>query len=142
MTTVVVSAAVIEQDGRFLVTRRQKGVHLEGYWEFPGGKCEAGETIGACVAREIEEELGVAVQVNREILTTSHRYPDRVVELHFLECRLAGDPRPQVGQEMQWIARADLARLQFPPADEELIALLSGQSEDTHAFRDGRTADR
>ena len=61
MTTTVVAAAVIERDGRFLVTRRQKGVHLAGLWEFPGGKCEPRETIAACLAREIWEELGTEI---------------------------------------------------------------------------------
>ena len=57
MTRIVVAAAIIEHDGRFLITKRQKGVHLEGYWEFPGGKCDPGETIAACVSRELREEL-------------------------------------------------------------------------------------
>ena len=52
MTAIVVTAALVERGGCFLVTRRQKGVHLEGYWEFPGGKCEPGESLAACLARE------------------------------------------------------------------------------------------
>ena len=127
MTTIVVSAAIVERDGRFLITRRQKGVHLEGYWEFPGGKCDPGETIARCLARELREELDVDVQVGEEMFTTSHAYPTQTVELHFVVCRLLGEPRPQVGQEMQWAAREDLGRLPFPPADIELIRrLISG----------------
>ena len=57
--TIVVTAAVIEEDDRFLLTRRQRGVHLEGFWEFPGGKCEPGESLAECLAREIREELAV-----------------------------------------------------------------------------------
>ena len=53
--TIVVSAAVIEDHDRFFVTRRQKGVHLEGFWEFPGGKCEPGESLADCLQRELEE---------------------------------------------------------------------------------------
>ena len=124
-TTVVVTAAVIERDDRFLVTRRQKGVHLEGYWEFPGGKCDAGETLAACLARELREELDVDVTVGEELFTTTHAYADRGVELHFLRCELLGDPAPQVGQEMRWVARSELSALRFPPADAELIRLLS-----------------
>jgi mutator protein MutT len=124
MTPLVVAAAVIERGGRFLVTRRQKGVHLEGRWEFPGGKCEAGESLPACLARELREELAVGVDVQEEILTTSHDYPDRRVELHFLRCVLAGEPSPQQGQEMRWVLRAELSSLDFPPADTELIQLL------------------
>jgi 8-oxo-dGTP diphosphatase len=124
----IVTAAVIERDGAFLVTRRQKGVHLEGLWEFPGGKCDAGETLAACLARELEEELGVAARIGAEVFTVTHAYPDRVVELHFFRCELVGDPRPRIGQEMRWVRRDDLASLEFPPADRELIATLTRQA--------------
>jgi 8-oxo-dGTP diphosphatase len=125
MIRLVVTAGVIERDGRFLLTRRQSGVHLEGYWEFPGGKCEPGETLAACLAREIREELGVGVVVGEEILATTHAYPDRIVELHFLACALGGAPVPQLGQEMRWVPRVELATLPFPPADAELIRQLT-----------------
>lgn len=125
MTTIVVTAAVIEQDGCVLVTRRLKGSHLEGYWEFPGGKCEPGETLAACLARELREELGVAAVVGDEILSVNHTYPDRVVELHFFRCGLTGTPVPQLGQEMQWTRRGELGGLQLPPADAELVELLT-----------------
>ncbi len=105
MTTLVVTAAVIERDGCFLVTRRQQGVHLAGCWEFPGGKCDAGETLAACMARELREELAVTARVGDEILTTTHAYPERCVELHFLRCELEDEPRPQLGQEMRWVRR-------------------------------------
>lgn len=125
MKTIVVAAAVIERDGAFLVTRRPQGVHLEGYWEFPGGKCEPGESYGACLIRELREELGVDVVVGAEMHATVHAYPDRQVELHFLQCELCGDPAPEQGQAMQWVRRHELAALRFPPADEELIRRLS-----------------
>ena len=125
MTTIVVTAAVIEHDGRLLVTQRQKGAHLEGYWEFPGGKCDPGETHDACLTRELREELAVAAAVGTEIMATTHVYPDRRVELHFFHCRLLGTPAPQIGQEMRWVTREELAALRFPPADTELIELLT-----------------
>jgi 8-oxo-dGTP diphosphatase len=124
VSRIVVCAAVIERDGRFLITRRQKGVHLEGLWEFPGGKCEPGETLAGCLARELREELDVAVTVGDEVFTTVHAYSDRSVELHFLRCELIGEPAPRLGQQMQWTARVDLGELTFPPADVELIELL------------------
>ena len=126
MTTLVVAAAVIERNGRFLLTRRQRGVHLEGYWEFPGGKCEPGETHATCLVREILEELGVEAAAGDELLTTTHAYPDRQVELHFLRCEVGGAPAPQLGQEMRWVAREELATLAFPPADTKLIQILIG----------------
>ena len=130
MITVRVAAAVIERGDRFLLTRRQRGVHLEGYWEFPGGKCEPGETPTACLVREIREELGVEAAVGNELLATTDAYADRRVELHFLRCDVGGSPAPQLGQEMQWVARDELATLEFPPADAELIRMLIGVKQD------------
>jgi 8-oxo-dGTP diphosphatase len=123
--TVVVCAAIIERDGRFLVTRRQRGVHLEGYWEFPGGKCDAGETLAGCLARELKEELALDAHVGEELLATTHLYAERSVELHFFICDAIGEPLPQLGQEMLWAHPSDLKHLTFPPADTELIAMLT-----------------
>jgi 8-oxo-dGTP diphosphatase len=124
--TIVVLAAVVErEDGRLLVTRRPRGTHLAGLWEFPGGKCEDGESHVACLARELREELDVASDVGEELLVTDHEYDDRVVRLHFRLCRIAGEPRPMLGQEIRWVERGDLKDLEFPPADQALIELLS-----------------
>jgi 8-oxo-dGTP diphosphatase len=121
---IVVTAALVERDHAFLVTRRPDGTHLGGHWEFPGGKCEPGETLEECLLREMLEELGVAVIVCEEEYATSHAYEDRDVELHFFRCELRGDPRPCLGQEIRWVPRAGLSALEFPPADAELIARL------------------
>jgi mutator protein MutT len=122
---IAVSAAVVERRSRYLVTRRLLGTHLEGCWEFPGGKCEPGETHAGCLVREIREELGCEVIVGEELLSMAHEYPERTVELHFFRCEVAGDPRPLLGQEIRWIPRQDLTTLEFPPADAELIRLLT-----------------
>ena len=122
--TVVVLAAVVERDGKLLVTRRLEGTHLSGYWEFPGGKCEPGEAHEACLARELFEELNVGCEVGEEILVTEHAYPSRTVRLHFRWCRITGEPAAVLGQEMRWITREELGELQFPDADRELISLL------------------
>lgn len=121
----VVLAAVIERNGRILVTRRLDGTHLSGYWEFPGGKCDETESHEACLARELREELDVTAEIGEELLAVEHAYPARTVRLHFRACTLGGEPRPVLGQEMRWITRADLLTLQFPEADRELIALLT-----------------
>jgi len=123
--TVVVTAAIVEDHGRYFVTRRQKGVHLEGLWEFPGGKCEPGETLGDCLRRELKEELGAEAVIGEEIWTVTHDYADRSVELHFLSCTLLNAPVPLLGQEMRWVARDELKSLKFPPADDELISVLT-----------------
>jgi 8-oxo-dGTP diphosphatase len=123
---VIVVAAVIEENGAFLVTRRQKGVHLAGLWEFPGGKIDEGETHAAALVREIREELDAGVDVGDLVFDVTHDYEDRTVALYFYRCTLRGTPRPLLGQEMRWVPRAELATLGFPPADEELITLLTG----------------
>ena len=124
MRAIVVSAAVIERDDAFLLTRRAADTHLGGRWEFPGGKAERGEALDAALVREIREELGCGVEVGPLLLTTRHDYPDVHVELHFFSARLVGEPLPQLGQEMQWVPRAGLPLLALPEADADLVALL------------------
>jgi 8-oxo-dGTP diphosphatase len=121
---IVVAAAVIERDGCFLLTRRLKGTHLEGTWEFPGGKCEPDETADACLVREIREELGVGIHLGAQLLVSRHAYPERTVELHFFQGALDGEPTPQIGQQMRWAGRDELAQITFPDADRALIDLL------------------
>jgi 8-oxo-dGTP diphosphatase len=125
MKRIVVTAAVIERDGAYLVTRRPQGVHLEGCWEFPGGKCQPGESLEDCLRREMAEELDCRVTIRRELLATAHDYDDRTVELHFLACDLDGTPRAILGQEMRWVPANELQTLEFPPADDEVIRLLA-----------------
>jgi mutator protein MutT len=123
--TVVVGAAVIEEHDRFLVTRRQDGVHLAGMWEFPGGKIDPNETHVDALRREIVEELGADVSVGDLVLATTHAYPEKTVTLYFYRCSLMGAPSPLLGQEMRWVRRDELRTLGFPAADEELIRILT-----------------
>jgi len=124
MKTIVVTAAILERHGRLLVTRRPAGTHLAGAWEFPGGKCEEGETLTACLERELREELAIRAKVGMEVFTTEHDYPGRRVRLHFFRCESQDEPVAALGQEMRWVAREDLDGLEFPPADVELIERL------------------
>lgn len=124
---IVVTAAVVRRNDTYLLTRRLKGTHLEGLWEFPGGKCEPGEPLEDCLRREIHEELGVNATIKHLLLSTQHTYDTRHIELHFFACDLDADPHPRLGQEIRWAARAELRHLDFPPADAELIDLLSEQ---------------
>jgi mutator protein MutT len=124
---IVVVAAVIEDNDRFFLTRRQAGVHLAGMWEFPGGKIDPDETHADALRREIREELDAEVEVGELVLHTQHAYPDRMIALYFYRCGLIGTPRPQLGQEMRWFGRAELPALGLPPADAELIELLTGR---------------
>ena len=122
---IVVVAAVIEQNGSFLVTRRPEGTHLGGLWEFPGGKIAPGETHDQALKREIREELEAEVEVGALLFETRFDYAERAVSLHFYDCTLRGKPQPLLGQEMRWVPRSELRALDFPPADEELIRRLA-----------------
>jgi mutator protein MutT len=126
-----VVAAVIVRGGRYLVTCRQAGVHLAGHWEFPGGKQQQGEALPECLARELREELALDAAIGNELLAVKHAYPARCVELHFFECTALNEPAPQLGQEMRWVAPHELRELRFPPADEELIRLLTDAAPET-----------
>jgi 8-oxo-dGTP diphosphatase len=122
---IAVVAAVIEDQDRFLVTRRPEGVHLAGMWEFPGGKIDEAETHAQALRREIREELDADVEVAELVFQTAHAYPERTVVLYFYRCRLVGEPRPLLGQQMRWVPRRELTTLGFPPADEQLIRQLT-----------------
>lgn len=122
---IIVAAAVIERDDTFLMTRRLAGTHLAGCWEFPGGKLHEGESLEMCVVREVAEELGCTARVGRLIVSSTHHYPERTVTLHFFTCSLDGEPSPQDGQQMRWVARADLQGLELPDADRALVDLLT-----------------
>jgi 8-oxo-dGTP diphosphatase len=119
-----VTAAVVEREGAFLLTRRLDGTHLAGHWEFPGGKVHAGETLQESLAREIREELDAEIAVGDEILATVHDYPERSIELRFFRCTLRSEPKPILGQEMRWVPLGELASIRLPPADDELVRLL------------------
>jgi len=97
-------------------------------WEFPGGKVDAGEPHEDALRREIREELDAGIDVHELLLTTTHHYPERSVSLHFFRCTLTSAATAMLGQEMRWIRRAELDTLVFPPADRELIDLLSKPS--------------
>jgi mutator protein MutT len=123
---VVVVAAVIERDGAFLLTLRLEGTHLEGHWEFPGGKVHPGEAHTEALCRELREELDVVAEVGERVHHVTHAYPEKTVELHFYRCRLEGEPKPMMGQAMQWVPRHELRELPLPDADRDLIAMLTG----------------
>ena len=126
--TIVVVAAVVEENDAFLVTRRPAGVHLAGLWEFPGGKIDPAESHADALSREMREELDADVDVLELVFETTHAYPERTVALYFYRCVLKQRPRPLLGQEMQWVARESLGELAFPPADAELIEILRKSS--------------
>jgi mutator protein MutT len=127
VVTITVVAAVVEENDAFLVTRRPQGVHLAGLWEFPGGKIDPAESHADALRREMREELDTDVEVRDLVFETTHAYPDRTVALFFYDCVLRQAPRPLLRQEMRWVKRSELAGLDFPPADEELIRIVTAR---------------
>lgn len=124
---IVVVAAVIERDDRFLLTLRPQGTHLEGHWEFPGGKVDPAETHAEALRRELFEELDIVATVGPCLHAVTHAYPERIVELHFYRCAYDGVAKPMLAQEIRWVERRDLGALPFPEADAELIHLLTAE---------------
>ena len=124
--TIDVVGAVIEREGKILITRRPEGSHLAGLWEFPGGKPHPGESLEEALRREIREELGAEITVLDHVDTINWSYPDKRVRLVFFRCAMEGEPRALEGQEMAWVTAADLSRYDFPAADAALISRLSG----------------
>lgn len=121
-----VAAAVIEKDGRYLITQRKPDDHLGGLWEFPGGKKEAHESLESCLKREISEELACEIEIGRLWKTIRHAYPDIMVELNFFLCRLITQEIESRGcQAFRWVYPRELNDYPFPPADLKIIEELS-----------------
>lgn len=121
---VPIGVAVVERDGSYLVGVRPEGVPLAGCAEFPGGKCERGETPEACAVRECFEEAGLIVEPVRRLERRTWDYPHGRVELSFVLCRPTDDAEPK--EPFRWVPRADLARLRFPEANAAVLASLTG----------------
>lgn len=121
----VVAAALIDGDGRVLLARRHDDAHQGGLWEFPGGKLEPGEAVEVGLARELDEELGVALGASRPLIRVTHHYPDRSVllDVHRVDA-WRGEPHGREGQPIEWVAIGDLRDYPMPPADVPIVTAL------------------
>ena len=121
----VVAAGILDAAGKVLIAERPAGKHMAGRWEFPGGKVAPGESEKDALARELKEELGIAVMSARHLMRLTHRYPDRDVELSmWIVERHEGEPRPMDGQRLKWVERARLADEDILEADGPFVAAL------------------
>ena len=121
-----VVAAVIYKDDKVLIARRGPEKHLAGYWEFPGGKIESGETPEACLRREIEEELGIEINVYDFLMESIYDYGDKTVSLKAYRCTyLYGDIILSDHDDVRWVLPEQLSEYQLAPADIPFIAALT-----------------
>ena len=122
-----VTAGLVRKNGKLLVSKRRKGSHLQGFWEFPGGKQEKGESLSECLERELLEELGISVLVGPGVAPVLHDYAKKRIFLYGFCCIwLKGEPKALQCQEFQWVAFSELAGLKLPPPDIKIIEKLMG----------------
>ena len=125
MKQIEVVAAVIVRDGKILAAQRGYG-KWKGYWEFPGGKIEPGETPPQALTREIREELAIGITIDRLLDTVEYDYPDFHLTMHCYICHISPEADPQQLEHLalRWLAARDLPQLRWLPADITLIRSL------------------
>ena len=124
---IVAACALIDADGRVLISKRPEGKALAGLWEFPGGKLEPGESPESCLVRELREELGISVKPAclAPLTFASHPYENFHLFMPLFVCRrFEGIPTGAEGQEIKWVNPRKLRDFPMPPADEPLIPAL------------------
>jgi 8-oxo-dGTP diphosphatase len=121
-----VLAAVLAKDGRWLIAKRKKGDRFAGFWEFPGGKLEPGETAAECLARELFEELGLRVRVGKRLGTVKCSQPGFEIELTaYRVTHLAGALRLQDHEEVCWVLPEEIGRFALTAPDRLLLEILN-----------------
>lgn len=126
--TIRVVAAVIEDDGRYLVTQRRPTAVLPELWEFPGGRVEQDETDAAALRREIHERLEADVEVVQMISFVSHPYAHYTVDLYLYQCVLkSAQLNPRGVKDYRWLTSAEMDGYAFTPADQASMNKLLGE---------------
>lgn len=121
-----VVAAVIFRGDKILICRRPEGKNLAGFWEFPGGKVEEGESPAAALVRECGEELDISPQVGEPLGFVGHDYGDYAVGITFFRCSLpCGEPVAREHSRIEWADRCRLGEYEFCPADAGMVKKLT-----------------
>ncbi len=124
-----VVAAVIANEGRYLITQRRPTAVLPLLWEFPGGKVEANESDADALRREVRHRLSVEIEVGELISFVSHPYEFYVVDLYLYECRVTGgELRAMMVHDFRWVTSEEFDRYPFTPADEASMNKLLGMT--------------
>ena len=127
--TIRVVAAVLERDGKYLITQRRATAVLPLMWEFPGGRVEPGETDAQALKREVMHRLGAEIEVGKLISFVSHPYEHYVVDLFLYDCTLeSAHLEPRAVTDYKWVASAEFDQYPFTPADEASMNKLLGVS--------------
>ena len=124
---IVVAGALIDADGRVLITKRPNGKEMAGLWEFPGGKIEEGETPEQALIRELKEELNIETKGSclAPLSFASHQYEKFHLLMPLFICRRWwGNILPLESQEVLWVRPKKLRDFDMPPADEPLVSML------------------
>jgi 8-oxo-dGTP diphosphatase len=121
-------AAVIEHDGRYLITQRRATAVLPGLWEFPGGRVEDGESDEEALRRELRERLGAEVEVKDQMAHRVHHYRGYSVDLNLYQAAIAAGQEPQALRvaEVRWVPSSEFEKYSFPAADQATTDLLLG----------------
>jgi 8-oxo-dGTP diphosphatase len=122
-TSIRVVAAVIQQDGKYLITQRRENASLPLLWEFPGGRVEPGETDAQALQREFSERLGAPVEVGKPVAFRRHDYEGYTVELVLYEAKLVTTESLEAirVKEYRWVAADEFGQYPFPPADRNTM---------------------
>ena len=124
---VLVVAGVIVRDSRFLAARRSETMAWAGFWEFPGGKVEPGETLAEALKRELHEELSIAIDAFSLWKVKEKKVTGGAIRLFFhLVTEFSGTPTPREGQELAWLTCEEAKDYSFLPADAEALSELPG----------------
>jgi mutator protein MutT len=125
-----VTAGLIESENKVLIARRKEGKHLEGLWEFPGGKIEEGESPESCLKRELYEELGIVVLVGEFFMDSIHKYAEKTILLKSYNCKIvSGDITLNDHDEIEWVTTSDIKNFRFAPADIPIVTALVNEDK-------------
>jgi 8-oxo-dGTP diphosphatase len=124
MKQIEVVAAILHREEAYFATQRGYG-EWEGMWEFPGGKIESGESPEAALKREIQEELGIDITIDRFLCTTEYDYPSFHLTMHCYLCDVeAGEIVLREHKSARWLTTETLDNVEWLPADKEVIEVL------------------